>query len=207
MRYLKHHSHHPHAGVGRGPHHHHCHRSGEDQMDNSQLTRGRKFSAKDLQLMFLALLAEKPAHGYELIKEIEQRSSAYYTPSPGVVYPALTYLEETGLVEVEPSGNRKLYRVSAQGLSALEQQQEAAKLLLAGLVFMGKKMEVMRQAMSGQPHETANSGWIPEYVSAQRTLKHILIGKAEADEAEQRRIAAILCKAINEIQPKEPQDA
>ncbi len=57
---------------------------------------GRKFDAADLQLIILALLSEQPRHGYELIKTLEERSGGFYVPSPGVIYPALTYLEETG---------------------------------------------------------------------------------------------------------------
>ena len=63
---------------------------------------GRKLGSADLQLLLLALLAEKPSHGYELIKALEERSSGYYSPSPGMVYPALTYLEELGHASVEP---------------------------------------------------------------------------------------------------------
>ena len=50
---------------------------------------GRRLASGDLQLLLLALLAEKPSHGYELIKAIEQRSGGFYVPSPGMVYPAL----------------------------------------------------------------------------------------------------------------------
>src|SRR5271170_7225034 len=59
-------------------------------------TSGRKFAAADLQLLILALLAEKPSHGYEIIKALDERSGGFYSPSPGMVYPALTYLEEIG---------------------------------------------------------------------------------------------------------------
>src|SRR5215471_1749705 len=55
---------------------------------------GRKLGSEELQLVILALLAENPSHGYELIKVLEERSSGFYSPSPGMVYPALTYLEE-----------------------------------------------------------------------------------------------------------------
>src|SRR5208282_842328 len=65
---------------------------------------GRKLSSADLQLIILALLAEKPSHGYELIKSLEERSSGFYSPSPGMVYPALSYLEEIGHASVEPEG-------------------------------------------------------------------------------------------------------
>jgi hypothetical protein len=86
-------------------------------------------------LLLLALLAEKPSHGYELIKALEERSSGYYSPSPGMVYPALTYLEELGHASVEPEGTRKLYRA-------------AIDTLLAQLQQIGRHMQKMRRAMS-----------------------------------------------------------
>ena len=64
------------------------------------LQRGRKLGAGDLQLLLLALLAERPSHGYELIQLLDERSKGYYSPSPGMVYPALTYLEEIGHASV-----------------------------------------------------------------------------------------------------------
>jgi len=181
----------------------HSHHHGGDHFDSAVFTRGRKFSAKDLQLMFLALLAQKSWHGYELIKEIEQRSQGYYTPSPGVVYPALTYLEETGLVAVEANGNRKQYRVSLEGSAQLAVQRDQAELLLASLTHVGKKMETMRRAMAGENGEADESGWLPEYIEARRGLKRILVLKAGADSAEQGRIAAILQRATREIE-REP---
>ena len=57
----------------------------------------RLLTSHELQLIILFLISERPAHGYEIIKEMERRSSGMYTPSPGVVYPALTYLEEASL--------------------------------------------------------------------------------------------------------------
>src|SRR5580692_8943972 len=80
---------------------------------------GRKLGSADLQLLLLALLAEKPSHGYELIKAVEERSHGYYTPSPGMVYPALTFLEEIGHASVEQEGTRKLYRATDAGLKHL----------------------------------------------------------------------------------------
>src|ERR1700722_962443 len=68
----------------------------------------RKLGAADLQLVLLALLAEQPAHGYELIRILEERSGGFYAPSPGMIYPALTYLEEIGDAAVSVDGNRKL---------------------------------------------------------------------------------------------------
>src|SRR5271154_6736092 len=94
---------------------------------------GRKLSSGDLQLIILALLAEKPRHGYELIKALDERSGGFYVPSPGMIYPALTYLEEIGHATVEPEGTKKLYRISEEGRGHLEQNRTAADALMAQL--------------------------------------------------------------------------
>src|ERR1044072_3839042 len=74
---------------------------GERGMGGRGFRTGRKLASGDLQLIILALLAEKPHHGYEIIKALEDRSHGFYAPSPGMVYPALTYLEEIGHATIE----------------------------------------------------------------------------------------------------------
>ncbi|MES2909962.1 MAG: PadR family transcriptional regulator, partial [Pseudomonadota bacterium] len=76
---------------------------------------GRKLGSADLQLLILALLAEKPRHGYEIIKALDERSNGFYSPSPGMVYPALTYLEEIGYATVAAEGAKKLYSITETG--------------------------------------------------------------------------------------------
>ena len=79
------------------------------------------FDGGDLQLIILDQLSKKPSYGYELIKEIEERMAGGYAPSPGVVYPTLTMLEERGFTEVVSSeGNRKVYGVTDAGKQELE---------------------------------------------------------------------------------------
>ncbi len=92
---------------------------------------GRKLASGDLQLVLLALLAEKPSHGYELIKALEDRSDGFYAPSPGMVYPALTYLEEIGHATVEVEGTKKLYRITDEGKHHLEQNRASVDAILA----------------------------------------------------------------------------
>src|SRR5271168_1896492 len=83
--------------------------------------RGSKMLASgDLQLVILALLSEKPRHGYELIKPGHEHSSGIYTPSPGMVYPALTYLEDTGFAASEAEGTKKLYHITEAGAEHLK---------------------------------------------------------------------------------------
>src|SRR5580698_7800174 len=87
---------------------------------------GRKLGAADLQLIILALLKEKASHGYELIKALEERSGGFYVPSPGMVYPALTWLEEVGYASVAAEGAKKLYSITEAGREHLTQNQQAA---------------------------------------------------------------------------------
>src|ERR1700684_4634177 len=98
---------------------------------------GRKLDAIDIQLVILALLAEHPAHGYELIRTIEERSGGFYVPSPGVVYPALTYLNEIGHASVEQQGARKLYSITAEGQAHLAANRTNAETILDTLSRIG----------------------------------------------------------------------
>src|SRR5262249_28316631 len=78
----------------------------------------------DLRFVVLALLAEQPAHGYELIKALEDRTGGAYRPSPGVIYPLLSMLEDEGLIRpVEGDGGRKAYEITDAGKAALEENR------------------------------------------------------------------------------------
>jgi len=170
------------------------------------MPRGRKFSSDDLQLLVLALLAEQPRHGYEIIKALEARSNGFYCPSPGMVYPALTYLEEITYATVEASGNRKLYRIADAGSAHLAANRERVELMLAKLTHIGRKMDSVRRAFSGETNEGGEEpgAWLPEFVQSRRALKHALLRRSEAPADEQRRIAAILARATAEIEAGSP---
>src|SRR5438445_13391152 len=109
---------------------------------------GRKLGSNELQLIILVLLAERPRHGYEIIKALEEHSKGFYAPSPGMVYPALTYLEEVGYATVEAEGSKKLYRITDTGRGYLEAHRSFVDSVLAQLAWIGKKMERARQAFS-----------------------------------------------------------
>src|SRR5258705_8305494 len=80
---------------------------------------GRLFDHGELRLVVLNLISERPRHGYEIIKEIEDRVSGTYSPSPGVIYPTLTMLEEIGHATVAESDGKKLYAITAEGTAYL----------------------------------------------------------------------------------------
>ena len=90
------------------------------------------FESGDLRFVILALVAEKPSHGYELIKAIEEKLGGGYAPSPGVVYPTLTLLEELGYVTVEAQdGGKKLYSITAEGRAFLAENRRTVDGLFA----------------------------------------------------------------------------
>lgn len=77
---------------------------------------GRMFDQGDLKYVILQLLEEKPRHGYEIIKALEERSGGAYSPSPGTVYPTLTMLEDLGYARATPEeGGKKIYEITAEG--------------------------------------------------------------------------------------------
>ena len=169
---------------------------GEDGMP-----RGRKFTSDDLQLLLLALLAEQARHGYELIKALEVRSNGFYTPSPGMVYPALTYLEELGYATVELEGNRKRYALADPGREHLAANRERVDVMFAKLSHFARKMDSVRRAFAGEePADVSEGGWLPELNAARRALKNALLRRDNASAEEQRRIAAILMRAAKEIE-------
>ena len=118
--YDQHGRHAVHDGFGRGRHGEggHGRRGGPGR-------ESRLFEHGDLRLVIVALLAEKPRYGYDIIKALEERVGGGYSPSPGVVYPTLTMLEELGHAVIsEERAGRKLYTLSPEGLAFHEAEPE-----------------------------------------------------------------------------------
>jgi DNA-binding PadR family transcriptional regulator len=91
----------------------------------------RFFGAGDLRYVILQQIAEKPSHGYEIIKSIQERLGGTYAPSPGVVYPMLTMLEEMGHATVVSEGARKLYTITEEGSKSLAENKAMVDALFA----------------------------------------------------------------------------
>jgi DNA-binding PadR family transcriptional regulator len=196
-----HHRRHAFAMGFRGGGRHGGHRHGWDRGGGGFWGGGvpgaRKLSSSDLQLVILALLEQQPAHGYELIRALEERSGGFYTPSPGVIYPALTYLDEIGHAAVAPEGNRKLYSITDAGREHLEANRAAADAILDGLSRIGGRMEQVREAFAGL--DDADPGAADDLHRARHALKYALMRKRGVGPAEARRIAEILDRATAEI--------
>ena len=107
---------------------------------------GRFFEHGDLRVVILALLEEQPRHGYELMKELEERTGGAYRPSPGVVYPTLALLEDEGLVrQAGGETGRKLYEITAEGKAELDRNRTSVEALFAQME------EAARHAGPGRP--------------------------------------------------------
>jgi len=165
---------------------------------------GRKLAAADLQLLILRLLADKPRHGYEIIKDLDERSRGFYVPSPGMIYPALTYLEEIGHATIETEGNRKRYHITDSGRRYLDENRAAADSLMAQFERVAERMERVRRVLSATESGEELGGEPPrggskELMRARWNLKLALAGKTHASLEEQERVADILRRAAAEI--------
>ena len=180
-----------------------------DALGGQGFRTGRKLASADLQLVVLALLAEKPSHGYEIIKSLEERSGGFYTPSPGMVYPALTYLEEIGHATVQVEGSKKLYSITGEGRAFVEKNREVVDSILLQFERIGSRMDTVRRAFSGESPDDEGedepaSGLRghKEVWLARRELKSALREKKHSSPDEYQRIAAILRRAAEEIRRK-----
>lgn len=182
---------------GRVGHHGHGHGHGPDD-SHGEWSRGRGgfgrgggggriFGPGDLRLMLLALIAEKPRHGYELIKEIEQKFGGAYSPSPGSIYPTLTLLEELEQVRASASdGARKLFEITDQGRAFLDENRATLDGVIA-------RMGLAARHMSGR-------AWPESVHQAMHTLKHaLLLRPGEWTETEAIRVRTIIDQAVEAI--------
>jgi DNA-binding PadR family transcriptional regulator len=112
---------------------------------------GRIFEGGDLKYVLLQLIAEKPRHGYELMKAIEEKLNGAYSPSPGLIYPTLTLLEEMGYATVSTTdGSKKLYTITDEGRKFLEEKKSTVDAVFermneAGSAFgPGRSPQIIR---------------------------------------------------------------
>ncbi|MGA8757402.1 MAG: PadR family transcriptional regulator [Stellaceae bacterium] len=168
-------------GGGRGGGHHYGGHGGA--------RLGRFFDHGDLRYVLLGLIAERPRHGYELIKAIEEKFGGLYSPSPGVVYPTLTLLEELGYIRPEAAdGPRKQFIVTQEGSEFL-----AANKALVDHIF-ARMAEVSR---------TYAGGPAPEIQRAMHNLETavtIRLGRGPLTADEVRTVTAILDRTASEIE-------
>lgn len=140
-----------HHSRGEDAHRHHFGRRGfgrhshgfeAERGEGGRSGRRRVFDAGELRLVLLKLIADQPRHGYELIRAIEELTGGSYVPSPGMVYPTLTMLDEMGHVaEVKSEGARKAFAVTAEGTAHLAERQAEVEALFARLAELATVSE------------------------------------------------------------------
>lgn len=131
--------------------------------------RKRMFEGGELRLVLLKLIADQPRHGYELIKAIEEMTGGDYAPSPGIVYPTLTMLEDMGLIaEAKSKDTKKVYQATDDGRAHLKENSEEVEELIERLEGHGRSQrrgqrpEIGRaigNLMTALRNRVAHDGW------------------------------------------------
>lgn len=151
--------------------------------------RTRLFGQGDLRLVVLALLQERPRHGYEVIKAIEERVGGDYSPSPGVIYPTLTMLADVGHAKVSSEeGDRKQYAITPEGEAFLAENKAALDAVFERLDRAGRPGHAMRA---------------PEVQRALQNFRmalHLRLGKGTLSAAQMRAIAEAIDQAAVAIE-------
>ena len=153
----------------------------------------RMFESGELRLVLLKLIADEPRHGYDLIRAIEELTGGEYAPSPGVVYPTLTLLQDMGFIEEAPGeGPRKAFQATAEGRAHLDERAEEIEALFERLTDLKPRAENMAGPAIGRA--------IKNLMTA---LSH-RVGRDGLDEELLHEIAAILDEAAQRIERAKP---
>jgi len=156
---------------------------------------GRMISSADLQLIALALIAEQPRHGYEIIKVLEEKTEGIYSPSPGMIYPTLTYLEEADYVSAQAEGAKKSYTITESGRAHLAKNREHVDALLEQLAAVGKKAARLRRHF-----ERTDDQSVPPLVKAALdNLRDIAAQQIDRDPSAETRIVEMLARLADEL--------
>ena len=200
---------------GKHNRHRHSHRSGGYQGVEPGMRATKMLASGDLQFIILLLLSERPRYGYELIKALEEQSSGIYTPSPGMVYPALTYLDEVGFATASPEGSKKLYTLTDEGRAHLADNAEAADGVWQHLARIGRKLahfqrqiaedEDVAEHFARDPRDRDRREWREmkaEFREVRDDLKAAIHEKLDSSLQEKIRILGVLRRAVEDIRTK-----
>ena len=149
--------------------------------------RRQWFGAGDMKYVILKLLRDKPRHGYEVMKELEERMHGCYSPSPGTVYPTLQWLEDEGLVVARDVDGKKVYEITDTGRTFLDEHKDIVEDIFERVAetverTVGGSMVEVNRALGQLVKAVYRTGW-----------------KADSDAA-RKRVAEILAKTAAEIE-------
>ena len=176
-----------HRGSRRHHHHH-----GEEKI-------GRLLGHGELRYVILSLLKEKPRHGYELIKALEDLSSGAYSPSPGSIYPTLTYLEEGGFATSVLVENKKQFTITKEGALSLKENEEFVSELLRRFAKASERMSRLKHWVGkDDAQEIGRDDKSPIRKSMHR-LKAELYSFMDAKKEIKQKVAEIIENAAEQL--------
>jgi DNA-binding PadR family transcriptional regulator len=150
--------------------------------------RGRVFEKGDLKYVILDLLKDKPSHGYEVIRALEERFRGFYSPSPGSIYPTLQLLEDMGYVTATQQDGKKVYAITDEGRKFLEENRQSVENIWGRV----------------------GGGWDPEFASELHEIRHELkdlgrlfgrqMHEGRLNQDKLRRIREVIVRAARDIE-------
>jgi DNA-binding PadR family transcriptional regulator len=203
MRHFRSHCEDRHAAGRHGRWGHHRHgggrhgRGGEFGGGGDMMRAGRMLAQGDLRLLALALIAEQPRHGYEIIKVLEDKTQGWYAPSPGIVYPTLTYLEEAGYVTAQADGTKRLYSITGEGRAYLEENRAFVDAVLQRLDAVGERMRSRRDDEDG---DSRRGPRVPRLVQAAlENLRDVTVECLKNNGDTEAKVVEVLARAAAEL--------
>src|SRR3989442_11458543 len=126
--------------------------------------RRQWFGAGDMKYVILKRVGDTPRHGYEVMKELEERMHGCYSPSPGTVYPTLQWLEDEGLVVAKDVDGKKVYEITDQGKQFLEEHKDMVEDIFDRVKdavdqALGGSMAELNQAVGRLVKQGYRTGW------------------------------------------------
>lgn len=148
--------------------------------------RRQWFESGDMKYVILKLLRDKPRHGYEVMKELEERMHGCYSPSPGTVYPTLQWLEDEGLVKSNDVDGKKVYEITDAGRKFLEEHKDVVEEIF------DRVAETVEEALGGS--------MVGLNQNVARLMKSVYRRGWRGGDQAREKIAEILAKAAKEIE-------
>ncbi|WP_432767799.1 PadR family transcriptional regulator [Sphingopyxis sp.] len=162
-------------------------RHGHD--DEGRSARRRMFDSGELRLVLLKLIADEPRHGYDLIRSIEELTGGAYAPSPGVIYPTLTLLDDMGQIEAQQSeGAKKLFAITDAGRTELEANADVVAAAMARLAAVGEETQ------------RTDSASVRRAMGNLRQVLMDRLGDRDLDKAALHDIVALIDEAAQKIE-------
>lgn len=164
---------------------------------DGEAMRGRILAQGDLRLIALALIEEQPRHGYDIIKVLEEKTAGVYAPSPGVVYPTLTFLEDLGYLSSQQEGTKKLYVLTEEGRGHLAENRAIADAVLNRLAALGER--AMRQRSDDEGRDDFGPGLPPLLRAALLNLQQVAAHQLARNPEAEAELVAILARTAAEL--------